>query len=170
MTILVTGGSKCGKSSFAESMFADERENLYYIATMKPYGNEAYEAIERHRILRKGKGFETVECYTDLEKLNFSENSSVLLECMGNLLANEMFRGDEIINPTLKILNALNKISKSVKKLVIVTNEVGCDGISYTPETMSYISNLSEINRKTAEFSDYVYECVYGIQICLKGK
>ena len=56
MTVLVTGGSKCGKSHFAESLFNDFPGEKIYIATMQPYGEEAFAAIERHRKMRSGKG------------------------------------------------------------------------------------------------------------------
>ena len=35
---------------------------------MMPFGKETEEKIARHRRLRAGKGFETIECYTDLKK------------------------------------------------------------------------------------------------------
>ena len=53
------------------------------------------EKLHVHRKLRAGKGFETIECYTDLKKaaeiLQTKETGSVLLECMSNLVANEMY-------------------------------------------------------------------------------
>ena len=39
----------------------------------------------------QGKNFKTFECYTGLEKLTVPQNSTVLLECMSNLVANEMY-------------------------------------------------------------------------------
>ena len=48
--------------------------------------------ILRHRQMRAGKGFETVERYTDLKGLKLDPDSVVLLECMSNLTANEMFQ------------------------------------------------------------------------------
>lgn len=44
--------------------------------------------------MRAGKGFETVERYTALDELVLPKGSVVLLECMTNLVANEMFRED----------------------------------------------------------------------------
>ena len=65
MLILVTGGSGSGKSEYAEGIAVSlaEREGLplYYIAAMKPYGEEGKRRVERHRRLRAGKGFQTVE-------------------------------------------------------------------------------------------------------------
>ena len=60
MITLITGGSKCGKSSLAERIICGFSGKKFYIATMKPYGDEAFQAIERHREMRKGKGFKTI--------------------------------------------------------------------------------------------------------------
>ena len=89
MLELVTGGSGSGKSAYAESRICEwnrqDPKPLFYIATMYPYGEETEKKIERHRMLRKGKGFETLEWYTGL-KLHLEEGSlqgsDVLLECM----------------------------------------------------------------------------------------
>ncbi|MBR1592080.1 MAG: bifunctional adenosylcobinamide kinase/adenosylcobinamide-phosphate guanylyltransferase [Ruminococcus sp.] len=169
MTTLVTGGSKCGKSGFAENYLHNFGGRKYYIATMRPYGEEALRSIGRHRSMRAEKNFVTVEKYTDLHELEFPENSAVLLECAGNLLANEMFSGKDTENPVEKILNAFRKISENVSEFVIVSNEVSSDGIVYSEETMRYMRFISEINAKTAEFADNVVECVFGIPIVIKG-
>ena len=170
MTTLITGGSKCGKSSLAENILDSFQGRKIYIAAMQPFGADAYEAIERHRKMRAGKGFETIEKYTDIHELKLSCESAVLLECMGNLCANEMFSGDLISDPSDKIVNGIKKLSDSVSELVIVTNQVGSDGIVYAEETMEYIRILGEINRRTAEIADNVIECVYGIPVLLKGE
>lgn len=169
MTVLVTGGSKCGKSHFAESLFNNFSGEKMYIATMQPYGEEAFAAIERHRKMRSGKGFETIEKYTDIGRANVPENCGVLLECMGNLCANEMFCGEEITYPADKIIDGIKQFRSRTKLLVIVTNEVGSDGISYAEGTAEYIRAMGEINRRTAELSDLVVECVYGVPVPLKG-
>lgn len=169
MTTLITGGSKCGKSRYAEKIFSNIYNEKLYIATMLPYGNEAYAAIERHRKMREGKGFKTIEKYTDVHEILLSDNSSVLLECIGNLCANEMFSSNKMIDPTDKIIMGVQHLSSIAKETVIVTNQVGGDGIKYAKETAEYIRVLGEINRRIAEFSDNVIECVYGIPILLKG-
>ncbi|MFR4969360.1 MAG: bifunctional adenosylcobinamide kinase/adenosylcobinamide-phosphate guanylyltransferase [Lachnospiraceae bacterium] len=73
MILLVTGGSASGKSEYAENralqLAKAEQKKLIYLAAMKPFGEEAAKRIERHRQLRAGKGFETVERYTDIEGL-----------------------------------------------------------------------------------------------------
>ncbi|MBR1555392.1 MAG: bifunctional adenosylcobinamide kinase/adenosylcobinamide-phosphate guanylyltransferase [Oscillospiraceae bacterium] len=170
MMILITGGSKCGKSSFAEKLLQNISENKYYLATMKPFGEDAHQAITRHQEMRRNKNFITIEQYTDIDKINLPEHSAVLLECMGNLCANEMFQEDKIFYPVEKIIKNLNFLHAMTDMLVIVTNEVGMDGISYSAETMQYISAMAELNQKTAQIADTVIECVCGIPLVIKGE
>ena len=93
MMTVVTGGSGSGKSAFAEDKIVSfGPAKRIYIATMHPYDEESHKRVARHRKMRAGKGFETVECYTGLKNLDFPENAVVLLECMSNLAANEMLR------------------------------------------------------------------------------
>lgn len=169
MMTVVIGGSKCGKSSYAEKILDSFSDRKLYIATMIPYGDEAHTAIERHRKMRKNKGFETVEKYTDIDELYLPKNYAVLLECMGNLCANEMFKDEEITDPTAKIMRGIERLKSQAHHLVIVTNNVSCDGIAYPKETMGYIRIMAEINRRMAEISDNVIEFVYGIPVLLKG-
>ncbi len=169
MLVLITGGSKCGKSAVAENLFRYFRGNKFYLATMIPYGDEAQTAIERHRKIRKGKGFQTIEKYTDIQDIYIPSDSGVLLECMGNLCANEMFSGEVINNPVKKIVSGIKEIYNKCSMLVIVSNNVGNDGIEYDSGTAGYIKYLGQINSEIADFSDIVIECVYGIPIILKG-
>ncbi|MBO6300916.1 MAG: bifunctional adenosylcobinamide kinase/adenosylcobinamide-phosphate guanylyltransferase [Ruminiclostridium sp.] len=170
MTTLITGGAKCGKSRLAEKLLDDFTGSKIYIATMMPYGEEALAAIARHRKIRAGKHFMTIDRYTDLDKTEFSENCGILLECMANLCANEMFRGEDICDPTENILRGIIHLQKHAEKLVIVTNNVGSDGIEYSGGTAGYIEVMGRLNARTAELCDNVIECVYGVPVVLKGK
>ena len=170
MTVLITGGSKCGKSRLAESLLGDFSGRKIYLATMQPFGSEAEAAISRHRIQRAGKGYETIEQYTNLDSLRIPEQAAVLLECMGNLLANEMFSDDVADDPCAAVLRGIRHLQTNAAHLIIVTNQVGSDGITYPAETERYIRNLGTVNAACAAASDLVVECVYGIPVVLKGE
>ena len=62
MTVII-GGSGSGKSSFAEQYFIEhvKTNHRYYIATMQIYGEEGKQKVERHQMMRQGKGFQTIE-------------------------------------------------------------------------------------------------------------
>lgn len=171
MIVLVTGGSGSGKSAYAEKLCMELTDkNKYYIATMQPYGEEGRKRIERHHRLRAGKGFRTLECYTGLEELELDECGCVLLECISNLVANEMFapegRRDQL---EIRIREGILHIAQYSDHLVIVTNQVFSDGICYSEETQSYQQMLGKINQLLAADADIVAEVVCGIPLKLKG-
>lgn len=192
MIHLVTGGSGSGKSEYAESLvvpgkrqmlempFMSEKENgqnmgthsYLYIATMQPFGEEAQKRIARHHVLRKGKGFDTIECYRDLEHLQIPGNEGVLLECISNLAANELFSEDgkiqDIKAAQERILRGIEHISTQTERLVIVTNEIGSDIETYSEETRQYISLVGNVNRQISRMADKVTEVVYGIAVPVK--
>ncbi|MEI3187291.1 MAG: bifunctional adenosylcobinamide kinase/adenosylcobinamide-phosphate guanylyltransferase [Lachnospiraceae bacterium] len=70
MIHLITGGSGSGKSAFAENCVMQSGAfERFYIATMKVWGEEGRRRVEKHRKMRQGKGFVTIECETDLNAL-----------------------------------------------------------------------------------------------------
>ena len=170
MMTLLTGGSKCGKSALAERILADFSGQKYYIATMQPYGEDAAEIIALHHKMREGRGFFTLECYTGLEHVTVPQGSGILLECLGNLCANEMFRDTGIFDPIQPVCDGLRHLQSVTSELVIVTNEVGADGMAYPPETIQYIRNLARINAFASCCADNVIECVAGIPVLVKGE
>lgn len=208
MITLITGGSGSGKSAYAEKYIchaSNEKgcKEKYYIATMQVFDDEGQRKIDRHRRLRAGKGFITIEQPRDIkkavEKLQ-SENClktgrSALLECMSNLVANEMFppvdvsgmQAAEAKKETLddpenmkdyetaqirrvskKVLKEVSILSENVAELVIVTNNVFEDGVSYDESTMNYIKAMGIVNRGLAAMAERVVEVVAGIPVAVK--
>jgi adenosylcobinamide kinase/adenosylcobinamide-phosphate guanylyltransferase len=169
---LVTGGSGSGKSAFAEQKILDlGPARRIYIATMYP-GKDPENAarIARHRTMRKQKSFETVECYTALADLDLPEGSNVLLECMSNLAANEMFLpGGAGVHTASAAVDGVRHLLKHCGNLVVVTNEIFSDGGTYDALTVQYLEALGTINRKMAEMADFVTEVVYGIPLTRKA-
>lgn len=171
MLRLVLGGSGNGKSTYAEKILDKYTENKYYIATMRVYDDEAREKVARHIEKRKGRNFYTIECIGDVytkSKKYINEKSIVLLECLPNLVADEMFVEDRFIEPDKvyeKILGEIELINQSVKEFVIVSNNVFDDGVTYDIYTEKYISTLGQLNCKIAEMADEVLEVVAGIPL-----
>ena len=194
MITLVTGGSGSGKSAYAESLLSSCEGIRYYIATMQIYDAEGEKKVERHRKLRAGKGFLTIESPINVGKIQFacagkaeqaqyrqeaerkvqgsSEKKSALLKCMSNLTANEMFTKDgmkseeEVVE---KIVSEIQTLSQKLDNLVIVTNNVFEDGVIYDAGTMEYLRALGRINAALARLADRVAEVVVGIPVELKG-
>ena len=208
MITLITGGSGSGKSAYAEKYICHASKEKgckekYYIATMQVFDDEGQRKIDRHRRLRAGKGFITIEQPRDIkkavEKLQ-SESSlktgrSALLECMSNLVANEMFspvdasgmqaaeaekealddpenmkdyENTRISLVIKKVLKEVSILSENVAELVIVTNNVFEDGVSYDESTMNYIKAMGIVNRGLAAMAESVVEVVAGIPVAVK--
>lgn len=208
MITLITGGSGSGKSAYAEKYIchaSNEKgfKEKYYIATMQVFDEEGQRKIDRHRRLRAGKGFITIEQPRDIQdavsKLQ-SENClktgrSALLECMSNLVANEMFppvdasdtkeagvKKEALDEPenmrdyentlisrvSKKVLKEVSILSENVAELVIVTNNVFEDGVCYDESTMNYIKAMGIVNRGLAAMAESVVEVVAGIPVAVK--
>lgn len=205
MFCVVTGGSGSGKSRFAEDLIvslykenvqksgSENSGNLYYFATMVPCGRETKEKIARHRQLRAGKGFVTVECQTGLgNHVPREEGFCVLLECMSNLAANELYMKEtadtygtvgslgalDIAKRSQEkksakcvetVMEGIEKMLESCAHLVVVTNEVFSEAEMVTEEMLRYKEVLGSINRLMAERADAVYEVTCGIPVQVKG-
>ena len=170
--ILVIGGSGSGKSAYAEKVALEcqKEKRHFYLATMHVFGEEGQKKVERHKRMRAGKGFVTIEQPTDimqcLPALREAGGGVVLLECMSNLTANEIYQEGGAGDNTVKaILNGIHHLLEQAGNLVVVTNEVFSDGITYDPETEKYLEKLGAINCQMAQIADTVTEVVYGIPI-----
>lgn len=196
MITLVIGGSGSGKSAYAEDrlLAVSGVEHKFYIATMQVYGEEGKSRVKRHRKLRAGKGFLTVEQPSRLTaaatKLTGGKNAG-MLECVSNLLANEMFGMEENILETqqdiskekeIVALNSLDEkplderivedilfLTAHFTDFIIVSNNVFEDGIQYDETTMEYLRILGSINKKLADAADEVVEVVVGIPVYKKS-
>lgn len=200
MITLIIGGSGSGKSAYAEDYVLAAATDLpkYYIATMQVYDAEGERKVERHRRLRAGKGFVTIEQPTDIGKAgikiagnawNEQEKGDIhevdgmdapneekqggvaLLECMSNLVANEMFSGEQMPETDAvvrRVTEEIEALAKQLTHLVIVSNNVFEDGIAYDASTLRYIEVLGRINTRLADLADHVVEVVVGIPVTVK--
>ena len=175
---LIIGGSGSGKSAYAENYLVSLSENKkkYYIATMQIQDAECEKKVERHRTLRSGKGFFTIEQPVDIhkaaEKMEKGDNIA-LLECISNLTSNEMFSGEEPETEEIiieKIVKGIEKLKKELSHFVIVSNNVFEDGNTYDSATMAYIRAMGRINEKLAAMADQVVEVVVGIPLVVKDQ
>lgn len=167
---LVSGGAASGKSELAEGIAVGFGGRLVYLATMEVWDQEDRRRVERHRALRAGKGFETVERPRDLGGVRVPAGSTVLLECLSNLTANECFGPGGFDGAAERILAGVDRLSRQAAHVVIVTNELFSDGLDYPEETARYLSVLAGLNRALAGRADRVVEVVCGLPVFWKGE
>lgn len=168
MFTLVIGGSASGKSEYAESLVLRLTGPRVYLATMRPFDEECRVRIAKHQTRRAKMGFQTVERYTDLAGAVLPEGGNVLLECMSNLVANELYDPKE--RGIDSVLSGIETVFARSRNLTVVTNEVFSGGKNYGDDTLSYLRQLAEVNRILARRADCVLEIVAGLPNLLKGE
>ena len=172
MISLVIGPNGSGKSAFAENLsLGTGNTERYYIATMSVKDEDGIRRVKRHRGMRDGKGFITLELPYSvdraLDRISKPGDSCILLECMSNLVGNEIY--DNYKRPWYKregipaedeFCDALMKdiylLSENAGNLIIVSGSYVREG-DYDKETLDYISLLDAMNEKLTAFSDSVY-------------
>lgn len=184
---LVIGGSASGKSEYAEQLIlslTDSSWKRYYLATMEASDPESLRRIAKHQRRRADWGFQTIETPRNIsraaEQIHQNPGCSkvVLVECISNLLANEMFTANEPVQPGSQeaaqgaiksITEGIRNICRRANMVVVVSNNVHEDGVTYDEMTQRYINALGEINCRLAEMADTAVEVVCGYPVELKS-
>lgn len=142
--ILVIGGARSGKSSYAEKRMKEMQGSLndvLYIATAIPTDEDMVNRIKRHQQDRE-KEWYTIEQYKDFQlletNLNFLNVNHILFDCLTIMITNIMFDYytdfDNITNEEIEqlerrikeeILKLIDVCERNKKTLCIVSNEVG---------------------------------------------
>lgn len=171
MRTLILGSASSGKSAFAEDLAVRRQtDRRVYLATMHTHGPEDERRVQRHRVLRAGKGFATIERYTDLGGVPLPRGCCCLVECMSNVLANEMYDPDGAKERAVeKMLADLDRLAGRAAQLIVVSNEIFSDGAEYDDFCTRYIDHLGAVNRALAASSDEVIEVVAGMPLYWKG-
>lgn len=168
---LVTGGAASGKSELAEEICCKAGGRMLYIATMRPFGDDAQFRIERHRALRRGKGFDTLECYHGLDKLALPQPcDTVLLEDVGNLVANHLFGGEDTADAAQRITDGIFRVSEQAGALIVVANEVFSASQRFEGEMEAYLETMAQVHREVARQAVCVVESVCGLPQILRGE
>lgn len=174
MRVFLSGGCKNGKSTYAQSIAYRQKNKapLYYIATMRPMDEEDRERICRHVREREELPFETVEISEDIAdvKERCNRKGSFLLDSMTALLANEMFRGEDIFpGASDKIISQMDILFRELENLVLVSDYIYSDAWQYDANTRQYCEQLAALDRFCASRCDVVIEVCGGMIMVQKG-
>lgn len=182
--ILVTGGARSGKSTYAESLCKLQNNKTAYIATSIPFDEELKERVRKHRASRPQE-WTTYELYEKVdEKIPeiAQQHQTVILDCVTLMVNNLMFKegidynecSSEAINKLeAGIREAVTKLLRAIRKtemyFVFVTNEIGMSPVAANKLTRIYTDIIGRINQMIAAESDEVYFVVSGIPMKIKG-
>lgn len=166
MFTFILGGSASGKSEYAEGQVLLLPGQRVYIATLEPWDDECRKRIRKHQNARAQRGFLTLECYRGLDYLAVPENSNVLLDGLGNLVAGELYSTEG--RGTDAILAGVEHLLEQCGHLTIVADEVFSGGSDYAGDTLRYLREMGRLHRDLARRADRVVEVVCGIPNVLK--
>ena len=171
MRVLVVGGAASGKSAFAERAACALSESRTYAATMAEHGDDARARIRRHRQMRAGLGFRTVECLGTLEPLA-ADDGVVLVDDLGNLVAGALFAPAGVPGwrqVTTGLEAQLLTCCERFAHVVAVGCDVGRDGCRYGRGTDEWMRSLGSLQCVLAARFDVVVEVVCGVPVVVKG-
>lgn len=167
--VLVTGGARSGKSSFAEERVLRSASKPFYIATCPVLDEEMRKRIERHQQLRARKGFTTIEEELDLagalQKAMETGADGILVDCL-TLWINNLLYHDPGFDET-KMRRTVETLLVTLKKfpgtVVLVINEVGLGLVPENALGRTFRDCSGRCSQMIAAAAQEVWFCVCGI-------
>ena len=168
--ILITGGQRSGKSSYAEQLALSLSEHPVYMATARVWDEEFRMRIKRHQD-RRGP------CWTNIEEERYLSrhdinNRVVLIDCVTLWLTNIFFAArdreasvDELLE---EAKGEFDLFTRQDATFIFVTNEIGSGGVSDNPLQRRFTDLEGWMNQYIASRADTVILMVSGIPVTIK--
>lgn len=190
--ILITGGERSGKSTYAEQTALALSGNPVYVATARIWDEEFRLRVKRHKE-RRGPQWTNIEEEKFLSRHKL-EGRTVLVDCITLWTTNFFFDAipqnvpaEEPAGETLEArqakagLRQAEEALRNVKEefmrftdqeatFIFVTNEIGMGGIAANEVQRRFTDVLGRVNQFVAARADEVYVMVSGIPVKIKGK
>ena len=166
LTILVTGGARSGKSSFAEKRTKQLGSSLMYIATSEIIDLEMENRVAEHQA-RRGSEWQTLHAPLKLtEALSETDGKGpCLVDCLTIWLNNLIFHNEDTVVATKELIKVLEQRSDPV---VLVTNEVGSGIVPENALARRFRDEAGRMNQIISQVADEVYLSVSGIPLQIK--
>lgn len=171
--VLIMGGARSGKSSFAQRLAKSVGGKVLFLATAQAGDDEMAERIARHKASRPAT-WQTIEEPLELASVLQREAVStdvVILDCLTLWLNNLLLKEDsasetEVLEQVDRLLDVYLKGNASY---IIVSGEVGLGLVPPYPLGRLYRDILGWMNQKVASSADKVFLMVAGIPLELKA-
>ena len=160
MRVLITGGVKSGKSSYALSLADQNFEHFTYVATAIPFDDEMKQRIAVHR-RERGDKYRTIE---EPVAIHTVVGEDTIVDDITVWMNNLFYKGME--ESWKEILEQF--ITNLPQRIIVITNETGLGNIPPDRTTRAYNRYLGEANIMLANAMDTVYFMVAGIPLKVK--
>ena len=169
--ILITGGTRSGKSRYAEILAEGLGEPLAYIATGEAKDREMTERIERHR-LRRGPAWRTIEEPYELAGAIRRIDGlfmAVLADCITLWLTNLLLKYGDRQKVMDDVTSFIALFPRLATPLILVSGEVGMGIVPENTLARAFRDLAGEANELLAGAADEVYVTFSGLPLKLKG-
>ena len=165
--ILVTGGTRSGKSVVAEKLTLQLTNKPVYISTAKIFDSEMALRVSKHQIRRNGI-WKEYEAYTDLVEIikQTDQFGPRLVDCLTLWLNNLIFEKKDW---KLEVYKLVDCLAEQKQPIILVTNEVGSGILPENKLARDFSDIVGETNSIISKHTDTVYFVVSGISIKIKG-
>ncbi|HML71063.1 MAG TPA: bifunctional adenosylcobinamide kinase/adenosylcobinamide-phosphate guanylyltransferase [Macellibacteroides fermentans] len=165
--IVITGGQRSGKSSYAQKLALSLSSNPVYLATSRVWDEEHRARIVRHQADR-GPEWTNLEEEKFLSKLNLA-GKVVLVDCVTLWATNFFFDNKADVALSLSQLKTEFEILTSQDAtFIFVTNEIGLGGISADELQRKFTDLQGWFNQHIAGIAGKVILMTSGIPLVLK--
>jgi len=166
--IIITGGARSGKSSYAEKLALELTSNPVYMATARVWDEEFRERVRRHQE-RRGPEWTNIEEEKMLSKHDVS-GRVVLIDCVTMWCNNFFFDLEDDVDCTLDVMKKeFDAFTSQEATFIFVTNEIGMGGTSTNDVQRRFTDLQGWLNQYIANKADEVILMVSGIPVKIKG-
>lgn len=174
--MLITGGARSGKSSYALDLAERYGPSRCFVATSPVTDPEMSDRIAAHKIERQGRGWNSVEEEIDLAMViqKWCSSDVILIDCLTLWINNLMYRA-ELADSFFSDLEMrshaaqLCKVAAQVEATVVmVTNEVGMGIVPENQMARRYRDFVGRCNAIVAAAADEVTLVSCGLPLKLK--
>lgn len=165
--ILITGGARSGKSSYAEKLALSLSPNPVYMATARVWDEEFRQRVIRHQEAR-GPEWTNLEEEKELSRHDVS-GRVVLIDCVTLWCTNFFFDLQGHVDSSLKaVKEEFNRFTAQDATFIFVTNEIGLGGTSENELQRKFTDLQGWMNQYIAAQADEVMMMVCGIPLKIK--
>lgn len=160
--ILITGGQRSGKSSYAEKTALSLSDNPVYLATARIWDEEFQKRVLRHQASR-GPQWTNIEEAKELSHHNLN-GRVIVIDCVTLWCTNFFFDLKSDVKISLEAIKTeFERFTSQDATFLFVTNEIGSGGVSENELQRKFTDLQGWINQFIASRADEVILMVSGI-------